>query len=46
MDAVSASAERVAEGRERILGELRKVIVGQDEVVEQCCSRCSPAGTA
>src|SRR5262245_803403 len=35
MDAVSANAERVAEGRERILGELRKVIVGQDEVVEQ-----------
>jgi MoxR-like ATPase len=35
MDAVSASAERVAEGRERILSELRKVIVGQDEVVEQ-----------
>jgi MoxR-like ATPase len=32
---VSASAERVAEGRQRILGELRKVIVGQDEVVEQ-----------
>ena len=29
------SAERVAEGRERILAELRKVIVGQDEVVEQ-----------
>src|SRR5438874_11814099 len=29
------AAERVAEGRERILGELRKVIVGQDEVVEQ-----------
>jgi len=35
LDAVSASAERVAEGRERILGELRKVIVGQDEVVDQ-----------
>jgi MoxR-like ATPase len=35
MDSVSAGAERVAEGRERILGELRKVIVGQDEVVEQ-----------
>jgi MoxR-like ATPase len=35
MDAVSAGAERVAEGRERILDELRKVIVGQDEVVEQ-----------
>src|SRR5213593_342775 len=30
-----AGAEKVAEGRERILGELRKVIVGQDEVVEQ-----------
>ena len=35
MDAVGAGAARVAEGRERILGELRKVIVGQDEVVEQ-----------
>src|SRR5881398_788592 len=31
----TGSAERVAEGRERILAELRKVIVGQDEVVEQ-----------
>src|SRR5437588_9586887 len=31
----TVSAERVAEGRERILRELRKVIVGQDEVVEQ-----------
>src|SRR6478672_2564898 len=29
------NAERVAEGRERILAELRKVIIGQDEVVEQ-----------
>src|SRR3979490_1284241 len=28
-------AERVAEGRARILSELRKVIVGQDEVIEQ-----------
>src|SRR5688500_1439142 len=35
MDTVSADAERVAAGRERILTELRKVIVGQDEVVEQ-----------
>ncbi|MGE3512270.1 MAG: AAA family ATPase [Vicinamibacterales bacterium] len=35
MDATSVSAERVAEGRERILTELRKVIVGQDDVVEQ-----------
>jgi MoxR-like ATPase len=33
--ASGASVERVAEGRERILAELRKVIVGQDEVVEQ-----------
>jgi MoxR-like ATPase len=32
---VTASAEKVAEGRERILAELRKVIVGQDDVVEQ-----------
>jgi MoxR-like ATPase len=29
------TADRVSEGRERILAELRKVIVGQDEVVEQ-----------
>jgi MoxR-like ATPase len=28
-------ADRVQEGRERILAELRKVIVGQDEVVDQ-----------
>jgi MoxR-like ATPase len=34
MDA-AVSAERVAEGREQILAELRKVIIGQDEVVEQ-----------
>jgi MoxR-like ATPase len=32
---VAMSAERVAEGRERILAELGKVIVGQDEVIEQ-----------
>ena len=31
----AVSAEKVAEGRERILNELRKVIVGQDEVVEE-----------
>jgi len=31
----TVSAERVAEGRDRILAELRKVIVGQDEIVEQ-----------
>ena len=31
----TVGAERVAEGRERILTELRKVIVGQDEVVDQ-----------
>jgi MoxR-like ATPase len=34
-DAVSTGVERVAEGRDRILTELRKVIVGQDEIVEQ-----------
>ncbi len=31
----TVGAEKVAEGRERILAELRKVIVGQDEVVEE-----------
>src|SRR6266851_9879972 len=36
MDSVATvGAERVAEGRERILRELRKVIVGQDEIIEQ-----------
>jgi MoxR-like ATPase len=34
-NAPTVSADRVAEGRERILAELRKVIVGQDDVVEQ-----------
>ena len=33
--AAAVGAERVADGRERILNELRKVIIGQDEVVEQ-----------
>jgi MoxR-like ATPase len=33
--AVTSLAARVADGRERILRELRKVIVGQDEVVDQ-----------
>jgi MoxR-like ATPase len=28
-------AEKVAEGRDQILAELRKVIIGQDEVVEE-----------
>jgi MoxR-like ATPase len=32
---VTVGAEKVAEGRTRILGELRKVIVGQDDVIEQ-----------
>src|SRR5216110_1359913 len=36
MDSVATlSAEKVVGGRERILTELRKIIVGQDEVVEQ-----------
>src|SRR5690349_24927871 len=30
-----AVAERVAEGRDRILAEIRKVIVGQDAVIDQ-----------
>ena len=32
--APSALVERVAQGRERILSEIRKVIVGQDEVID------------
>jgi MoxR-like ATPase len=32
---VATTAEKVAEGREQILAELRKVIIGQDEVVEE-----------
>jgi MoxR-like ATPase len=31
----TASAERVAEGRAQILAELRKVIIGQDDVLDQ-----------
>jgi len=34
-EGLSAVAERVAQGRERILGEIRKVIVGQDAVIDQ-----------
>jgi MoxR-like ATPase len=37
-------AERVAEGRERILAELRKVIVGQDDAVEQVLIALFTAG--
>src|SRR5258706_1103865 len=43
MDAVAA-AERVAEGREQILAELRKVIVGQEEVVEEVMIALSTGG--
>ena len=32
---IAAVAERVALGRERILAEIRKVIVGQDDVIDQ-----------
>jgi len=35
LSVATVSAEKVAAGRERILAELRKVIVGQDDVVEQ-----------
>jgi MoxR-like ATPase len=34
-ESLPAVAERVASGRERILSELRKVIVGQDAVIDQ-----------
>jgi MoxR-like ATPase len=34
-DGLPAVAERVAQGRERILAEIRKVIVGQDAVIDQ-----------
>jgi len=37
-------AERVAQGRERILAELRKVIVGQDDAVEQVLIALFTAG--
>ena len=32
---IAAVAERVSQGRQRILAEIRKVIVGQDEVIDQ-----------
>jgi MoxR-like ATPase len=32
---IAAVAERVAQGRARILAEIRKVIVGQDDVIDQ-----------
>ena len=32
---IAAVAEKVSQGRERILAEIRKVIVGQDEVIDQ-----------
>src|SRR3989337_452676 len=35
MSIAASAAERVAEGRQRILSELRKVIVGQDQVVDE-----------
>ena len=35
MESVTLSAEKVAAGRDRILAELRKIIVGQDDVVDQ-----------
>ena len=35
LSTATISADKLAAGRERILTELRKVIVGQDEVVEQ-----------
>ena len=43
-DVATVSAERVAEGRERILAELRKVVVGQDEAVEEVLIALFTAG--
>ena len=43
-DVATVSAERVVEGRERILAELRKVVVGQDEAVEQVLIALFTAG--
>src|SRR5260370_31248939 len=42
--AATVSADKVAAGRERILTELRKVIIGQDEVVEQVLIAVFPGG--
>src|SRR6187431_1451367 len=44
MNPSTLSAKRVAEGRERILTELRKVIVGQDEVVDQILTALFTSG--
>jgi MoxR-like ATPase len=40
----AATAGKVAEGREQILAELRKIIVGQDEVVEEVLIALFTAG--
>src|SRR5467141_4861706 len=42
--AATVSADKVAAGRERILAELRKVIVGQDEAVEEVLIALFTAG--
>jgi MoxR-like ATPase len=44
LDVATISAERVVEGRERILAELRKVVVGQDEAVEEVLIALFTAG--
>src|ERR1700741_1923160 len=43
-DALTVSAERAAAGRERISAERRKVMVGQDEVVEQVLTALFTSG--
>jgi len=41
-----ALAERMKTGRDRILAELRKRIIGQDEVIEQVLLTLFVGGTA
>ena len=43
-DATQTLVDRVAQGRERILSEIRKVIVGQDEVVDLVLSALFTGG--
>ena len=41
-----ALADRMKHGRDQIVTEMQKLIIGQSEVVRKCCSRSSSAATA